>query len=59
MTVTEKLISLREHMINMAHNDMGDLSHAQAGLFHIATEAIEALIDSIYDAKAKEEISHD
>jgi hypothetical protein len=44
MTIDQKLAQLAELMSDMASNDMGDLSAAEAACFHTACDAIDNLI---------------
>ena len=44
-TIDHKLARLLSQMTVMAENDMGDLSHTEALLFHAASDIIQALKD--------------
>ena len=47
--IDKKLVELAAMMGDMASNDMGDLSLAEAGLFHVACDALDTLIASRID----------
>lgn len=56
LRLRQPFLALHNQMNRMGEEEMGDLTYAEASLFHASTDLINRLLESLYNRAVEEDI---